>query len=82
MTEDYTTTEGTPWHVLGGLLMGLLSGPVLAGLFWGVCMLAYQIYDSTPRDCLDWEHTKYDCLEIGVGALVSGVAWMAWGVLA
>ncbi len=73
MGSGYTRTEGTPWHVFGGVLFSVLAGPVPAGIFWGVCMLLYQLYDSLPRACRDWQHTKWDVVETGFGALACGL---------
>ena len=73
---DYTVTEGTPWHVLGGILYTLLVGPVYGGLLWGVCMILYQVFDAYPRECAAWNNTKWDVLEIGFGALLAGLVWI------
>lgn len=71
--HDYSPTKGTPWHVLGGVLFSLLAGPFLSAALWGLCMVAYQLYDSLPKQCLEWSHTKWDLLETGLGALFTGM---------
>lgn len=80
--HDYATTKGTPWHVLGGALFSLLAGPFLSAALWGLCMVAYQLYDSLPRECADWQHTKWDLLETGAGALFTSISIKALGAIA
>lgn len=78
---DYSTTQGTPWHVLGGIL----AVPLLF-LHWSVMLsfvaavLCYQVYDGLESaECQ--AHTKWDILETAVGVLAAGYAMMIVGAL-
>jgi hypothetical protein len=69
---DYSTTQGTPWHVMGGIL----AVPLIF-LHWSVMLsfvaavLAYQVYDGIESaECQ--ANTKWDILETAVGVFVAG----------
>jgi hypothetical protein len=40
----------------------------MAAVLFAVCALTYQLFDALPRSCPDWEHTKWDIIEVGVGS--------------
>lgn len=74
--NEYFPTRCTPWHMLGGMFVALLTGVIGAGIFFAGTIYIYQLYDSLPRECLAWDHTKWDILESGVGSMITGCALM------
>jgi hypothetical protein len=52
---------------------------------FGLCYVLYQIWDSLPRQCHEWNHTKWDLAEFGVSAGFVALMWriaLMAGVLA
>jgi hypothetical protein len=70
---EYTSSLGTPFHILGGLAFTFCTSPEAGGILWGICMLFYQLFDAFPGVTPDYEHTKWDVLEIGFGAMAMGI---------
>jgi len=75
MVMGYSKTEGTAFHAVAGLATGIVGGPEIGSLVFALSFFIYQLYDSLPRACHDWMHTKWDVLEFGFPAFVGGMCW-------
>ena len=66
---DWSSTKGTKYHIIGGMLAGL---PVaVAPLLTAVVAYGFYKYQRYDEDCTD-QQKAYDVLEIALGVLLGG----------